>query len=276
MPGETLDDALTACHTLRQSGTGTILTHLGENLASAAEAGAVTEHYLEVIDRVAAARLSAQVSVKLTQLGLDLGADLCRANLARLVEKAEAVGNFVWIDMEGSPYVDVTLDVFRRARAGSERVGICLQAYLYRTAADLEVLLPLGPAVRVVKGAYREPPGLAFPRKRDVDENFLALCERLLATHGARVPAFLAAATHDVRLIERIQARAAERGVPAEAFEVQMLFGIQRAQQLRLAREGRRLRVLVSYGASWFPWYMRRLAERPANVLFVAKSLLTG
>jgi proline dehydrogenase len=275
MPGETMDEALEASRRQQvEGGSGTILTRLGENLSSLAEAGAVTAHYLELLDRIAAMRLDAQVSVKLTQLGLDLGLDACDRNLARLVERADASGNTIWIDMESTKYVDPTIEIFRRARRRSNRVGICLQAYLRRTAADLEALLPLAPSIRLVKGAYREPPELAFPDKADVDERYYQLAVRMLQPD---VPAgtFVGLGTHDGRLIDRLRPVIAS-GAARTRCEFEMLYGIQRGLQARLASEKAPLRVLVSYGEFWFPWYMRRLAERPANVLFVVKSLVAG
>jgi proline dehydrogenase len=276
MPGETADEALDACRRQQQQhGTGTILTHLGENLSSLAEAEAVTSDYLDLIDRIAGMGLDAQVSVKLTQLGLDLGLDACGRNLALLVSRAESHGNMVWIDMESTKYVDPTLELFRRARATSARIGLCLQAYLRRTQADLDGLLPLAPAIRLVKGAYREPPELAFPDKADVDESYYQLAVRMLQPD---VPAgtFLGLGTHDERLIARIRQVLAERPAAPAAHEFEMLYGIQRPLQSRLVAEKAPLRVLISYGEYWFPWYMRRLAERPANVLFVVKSLFAG
>jgi proline dehydrogenase len=276
MPGETMNEALEACdRQQRERGTATILTHLGENLTSLAEAEAVTAHYLQVMDRIIAAGLNVQVSVKLTQLGLDLGLDACYENLAALVTRAESRGNFIWIDMESTKYVDPTLSLFRRARQRWSRVGICLQAYLRRTEADLDALLPLAPAVRLVKGAYREPPDLVFPAKADVDENYFRLADRMLRPE---LPSgtFLGIGTHDERLVRRLRAAIESRGLAPASCEFEMLYGIQRPLQARLTREGAPLRVLISYGEFWFPWYMRRLAERPANVLFVAKSLLAG
>jgi proline dehydrogenase len=275
MPGERVEDALAAAEEIRRQGASVMLTELGENLTRAEEAEDVTRHYLEVLDRVDAAGLDAQVSVKLTQLGLDLGGDLCERNLLRLVERSDAFGRMLWIDMESAPYVDRTLEQFRRARAVSRQVGVCLQAYLYRTAQDLETLLPLGPAIRLVKGAYREPPALAFPRKADVDTNFLRLAVRLLDREAIAAGAFLGIATHDAALIGRLEQHIEAAAVSESACEFEMLYGIQRALQARLLAAGRRLRVLISYGEHWFPWYMRRLAERPANMLFVARSLLS-
>ena len=273
MPGETIDEALVAAQRLRGDGITTILTKLGENLTQAGEFEAVTQHYLEVLDKVAASGLDAQISIKPTQLGLDLDRALCERNLDRLLERAEALNNFVWIDMESSPYVDRTLDLFRRSRAKTRRVGVALQAYLYRTAKDVEALLPLGSAIRIVKGAYLEPPDIAYPRKADVDESFYRLCTRLLAPESIAAGTHLHIATHDAALAQRLSRFIAEGRVPTSAYERAMLYGIGRGQQLALARQGQRLRVLISYGEQWFPWYMRRLAERPANVWFVVKNL---
>jgi proline dehydrogenase len=274
MPGERLEDALGAAKALQARGVGTILTRLGENLSAAGEAEAVTRHYLEVLDEVQLAGLDCQVSVKLTQLGLDLDADACFENLLRLVERAVARENFIWIDMESSGYVDATLDQYRRARARATRVGVCLQAYLRRTTSDLESLLPLEPAVRLVKGAYKEPPDVALPRKRDVDESFFTLATRFLSASAAARSSLLGIATHDPGLLQRLQGFIVSREIPPNLYEIEMLYGIQRALQERLVAEGRHLRVLISYGEYWFPWYMRRLAERPANVWFVLKSAL--
>ena len=273
MPGERLEDAMAAATVQQAQGVGTIFTRLGENLTRVQEAEEVTTHYLDVLDKVERAGLRAQISVKPTQLGLDLDKDLCFQNLQRLVARADARGNFVWIDMESSPYVDPTLDLFRRARAQSPRVGIALQAYLHRTAKDVETLVPLGAAVRLVKGAYLEPASVAFPKKADVDNNFYTLACRLLADNAQRAGGLLHIATHDPVLADRLAAFIDERAVPTTAYEYAMLYGIQRGLQQRLVAAGRPLRVLIAYGEYWFPWYMRRLAERPANVWFVVKSL---
>jgi proline dehydrogenase len=273
MPGEQIEDALRAARELQPQRITTILTKLGENLTKVEEFEEVTLHYLEVLDRIAASGLDAHISIKPTQLGLDLDPALCERNLDRLVERAEAHNNFVWIDMEGSPYVDPTIALFKRTRARTTRIGIALQAYLYRTAQDVESLVPLGAAIRLVKGAYLEPPAVAYPKKSDVDENFYTLCTRLLAEDARRAGGLLHIATHDTALADRLSAHIAQRNIPESAYEFAMLYGIQRGQQLRLAREGKRLRVLISYGEYWFPWYMRRLAERPANVWFVVRTL---
>jgi proline dehydrogenase len=273
MPGEHIEDALAAAAELQPQGITTILTKLGENLTGVEEAEEVTLHYLDVLDRIAASGLDAQISVKPTQLGLDLDRALCERNLDRLVARAQQRNNFVWIDMEGSAYVDPTLDLFRRTRAQTPRVGVALQAYLYRTEKDVESLVPLGAAIRIVKGAYLESPEVAFPRKADVDANYFKLCSRLLAADARKPGAMLHIATHDVALADRLAAYIDQHHVPASAYEFAMLYGIQRGQQQRIAHQGRRLRVLISYGEYWFPWYMRRLAERPANVWFVLRTM---
>ena len=274
MPGERLEDAMAAAAAQEAGGIDTIFTKLGENVTRVEEAEDVTRQYLDVLDKVDAAGLRAQISVKPTQLGLDLDKELCLRHLQRLVDRAGERDNFVWIDMESSPYVDPTLDLFRRTRARSARVGIALQAYLYRTAADVESLVPLGSAIRLVKGAYLEPSSVAYPKKSDVDENFYKLSCRLLAEDAQKAGGILHIATHDPRLADRLTAFIDERRVPKAAYEFSMLYGIQRPLQQRLVAGGRPLRVLVAYGEYWFPWYMRRLAERPANVWFVVKNLL--
>jgi len=276
MPGERAEQALDAARQLNADGIGAILTHLGENVRDAAEATAVTKHYLDLLDRVSSLGLDAQVSVKLTQLGLDLDSEQCYRNLCSLAERALGLGNFVWIDMEGTGYVDSTLAIFIRTLSVFRNVGVCVQAYLFRTAADVEALTTRGAAIRLVKGAYREPPSLAFPRKQDVDKNFLTLAQRLLNEESRRAGVKVGIATHDTRLIERLEELIEAQGIPRESYEFEMLYGIRRDEQLRLARKKRPVRVLVSYGEYWFPWYMRRLAERPANVLFVLKNLLSG
>jgi proline dehydrogenase len=274
MPGEDVEDALRAARELKAQGITTILTALGENLTHPEEAEEVTRHYLDVFDRVNAAGLDAQISVKPTQLGLDLDRAMCERNMDRLLERAGQRNNLLWIDMEYSRYVDPTLELFRRGRARSARIGLALQAYLYRTAKDVEALLPLGPAIRIVKGAYLEPPEIAYPKKSDVDENFYRLCTRLMSPDAQNAGALVHIATHDVALQERLDRYAGEHAVPRTAYEFAMLYGIGTARQKRFAADGKRLRVLISYGEHWFPWYMRRLAERPANVWFVVKNLL--
>lgn len=272
MPGEDVASALAAAAQFMNVGLGTVFTALGERIATMDEAAGVRDHYRSLFDSIAEQQLPAHVSVKLTHLGLDLDVDACVKNVLELAARAEETGSFLWIDMEESNYVDATLGVFRRARAVHRKVGLCMQSYLRRTAADLESLLPLEPAIRLVKGAYREPPEVAFPAKRDTDASFAALTERML-TLAKDGKAFPILGTHDLDLIEQAERRAKELGLPPGAFEVHMLYGIKSAAQRVLAGKGITVRVLISYGTNWFPWYMRRLAERPANVWFVVKNV---
>jgi proline dehydrogenase len=274
MPGETAEEALTAARQLQAQSIGSVFTLLGENVKEPAEAERVTDHYLHLLDRIRALQLHGEVSVKLTQLGLDLSAERCHASLLRIIETAQ--GSTVWIDMESSPYVDVTLDMYRRVRKVHRNVGVCLQAYLYRTASDLANLIPLGSAIRLVKGAYKESSAVAFAEKAKVDENFFELGRELLSATARNAGVRAAIATHDVNLIRRITDYVDSHKLGRTSLEFQMLYGIQQQEQLRLAREGWKSIVLVAYGSYWFPWYMRRLAERPANVLFVLRNLLAA
>src|SRR5580698_4835293 len=249
MPGEEAEDALAACRTLAGHGIASVLTHLGENITDRAEAESVKQ--------------------------LDLDPEFCYANVATLIE-ATPPEKVLWIDMEQSPYVDATLAIFKRARAAYANVGICVQAYLYRTGQDLDTLIPMRAAIRLVKGAYNEPAELAYPVKKDVDENYFHLAQRLLSPESRKLGVRAAIATHDKPLIARLNEWAASQGVPKQGIEYQMLFGIQRAEQQRLADAGYRSTVLVAYGTFWFPWFMRRLAERPANVLFLARNFFSN
>jgi proline dehydrogenase len=272
MPGEELDDALAAAAGLAGRGMGTVLTQLGENLGAAEEADTVRDHYLTVLAQLEARALPSTISVKPTQLGIDFDVEACLARIEALAARAAARGNRIWIDMEDSSYVDVTLDLFRKLRGRHDNGGICIQSYLRRSAEDLEALLPLKPAVRLVKGAYAEPATVAFPDKRDTDASYLALGATLIehaARHGG-VPPVLG--THDIKIIRSLQHTASAAGLDRKACEIHMLYGIRSAEQDRLHREGYAVRVLVSYGDAWFRWYMRRLAERPANLWFVARS----
>ena len=276
MPGEAFDDMLRAAAELRPLGIDAVFTRLGENVTDAAEASAVARHYLEVLDAIAAKGIRCEPSIKLTQLGLDLGEEHAYANLRALAERSHATGNYLWVDMEQSSYVDVTLDLTRRLKAEFPRVGVCLQAYLYRTKNDLPALVEQGIGVRLVKGAYKEPPEVAYPKKADVDGNFFALAVAMLEGLGRKNGFRPVFGTHDLALIDRIRAHAERAGLAARDVEVHMLYGIQRAEQSRLVKDGAVVRVLIAYGAYWFPWYMRRLAERPANVWFVVRSVFTG
>ena len=276
MPGERLQDALAAAAGLRQQGISTVLTELGENVTDAADADEVTRHYADALVKVGSSELDCHISVKLTQLGLDVDKARCHANLHSLVERAKEQGTFVWIDMEHHAHVDATLETYRRVLSEFPNLGVCLQAYLYRTSEDLASLIPLGGGVRLVKGAYRERADVALSRKRDVDDNFLTLANLMIGPNARAAGLRAVFGTHDPRLIKAIQGHMDATGRPRESVEFHLLFGIQRAEQIRLVRDHYRVRVLISYGEQWFPWYMRRLAERPANVLFVAKSMLSG
>ncbi|PYP70789.1 MAG: proline dehydrogenase [Gemmatimonadetes bacterium] len=272
MPGEEIDAALGAAAELARTGIGTVLTQLGEQVTTPAAAAAVRNHYLGLLAQIRERRLSAQLSVKLTHLGLDVDRETCSRDVGTLAARAAEAGSFLWIDMEESRYVDAALELFQRARAKQDNIGLCLQAYLRRTPVDLDRLVPLAPAIRLVKGAYAEPPSVAFPRKRDVDSSYFTLAARLLE-HAARGRAHPVFGTHDLRLVGRIRQRASALGVARGAYEFHMLYGIKAAEQRALADDGCAVRVLISYGSAWFPWYMRRLAERPANVWFVVRNL---
>jgi proline dehydrogenase len=273
MPGETLASALDASLPLRDAGIGTIYTRLGENLTAIEEADAVADHYVEVLDAIRERGLAGEISVKPTQLGLDLDEERTFEHLVRLAEHAATTGSFLWVDMEGSAYTEATVRLYERLRAAQPRTGICLLAYLKRTAADIERLLPLDPAIRLVKGAYDEPAAIAYRAKRQVDASYLALATRfLLAGKGRSIR--LGLGTHDVELVEQIAEGVAAAGVDRTGYEIEMLYGIRTKEQRRLVGAGYRVVTLIAYGEHWYPWYMRRLAERPANVTFALRSLL--
>jgi proline dehydrogenase len=276
MPGETVDEALAAAADQNRLGIAVTLTHLGENLSERAEADAVLAHYRDTLARIRTAGIRGEVSVKPTQLGYDIDPELCAGHARALAEAARSQGSRLWIDMEGSDYTDGTLELYRRLRGTHANVGVCLQAYLKRTRADLESLLPMGPAIRIVKGAYAEPPDKAFADKRDVDDNFHWIVEQLWKPEARAKGAWATIGTHDRNLLSETELLAKRMGVGAKDYEYAMLYGIQRNEQLRLVKSGRNVRVLISYGAHWFPWYMRRLAERPANLFFVAKSMFAS
>ncbi|UCC25958.1 MAG: proline dehydrogenase family protein [Gemmatimonadales bacterium] len=271
MPGERMDDALREGEALAALGTPTLVTELGENVDSAAAAQRVVDEYLRLAGEVRSRGLDMQLSVKPTHLGLDQGLAGAAENVVRLAREADGI---VWVDMESSPYVDPTLELVREARSRVPNVGVCLQAYLHRTEADYEALLPDIPNLRLVKGAYLEPPEVALPQKTDVDEAFRRLAVRMLRDRKAGRMGFVALGTHDPRLIREASRAARELDVPGSDWEVEMLYGIGVSEQGRLRRSDIPLRVLISYGAHWFPWYMRRLAERPANVGFVLRQML--
>ncbi len=274
LPGEELEDGLREAAFLEGHGLESLLTLLGENVTTPRESGEVTEHYARALTEICRRQLRAEISVKPTHLGLDLGRPVVESNLERLVALAEETGNFVWIDMEGSDYTEATLELFGTLAARHRRVGLCVQAYLLRTEADVEALLRAEvPALRLVKGAYAEPASIAYGRKVEVDRAYYRIACRLLDRASLGNGFRPGIATHDLPLLSRIRSEADRLGVARDAYEIQMLYGIGTDTQLRLRREGHRVRVLVSYGPAWFAWYMRRLAERPANLAFVLRSL---
>ena len=273
MPGETAEDALLAAEAFAGTGRGSLFTQLGENLTRLDEATAVRDHYLSLFDQIKARGLpKAHVSVKPTQLGLDLSAAQCAEHVEALAAKAKATGSFLWIDMEDSSYVDRTLALYTAVKKKYDCTGLAMQAYLHRTPADMEALFEVKPVIRLVKGAYAEPAHVAFPVKRDTDLAYFDLGVRMLqrATRGECTAIF---GTHDVPLIDRLVARARELNVADGAYQIHMLYGIRDAEQRRYRADGRSVKTLISYGSSWFKWYMRRLAERPANVWFVIRSM---
>jgi len=262
--GETLDQAIAVVRALNARHIHASLDHLGESVRTAEEAVRAADVYLEILDRIAVEKLDSNVSLKLTQMGLDVDAALCRANLTRILDRAVEHSSFVRIDMEDSAHVQPTLDLFGELRARYENVGVVIQAYLYRSRQDVEKLISMGARIRLCKGAYAEPPDVAFPAKTDTDRSFAELMELLLLRGN-----YPAIATHDERLIRRALAFANKHGIERSRFEFQMLYGIRRDLQGELARDGYNVRVYVPFGSDWFAYFMRRLAERPANLAFL-------
>jgi proline dehydrogenase len=269
--GETLDECVVVLRRLNEQGLYANTTLLGEGVLEPGETEAVVRAYREIIDRLADERLRANVALKLTHLGLDVDEELALRNLRELVEHAESRDNFIRIDMEQSSYVDATLRIYRRLREdGLDSIGTVLQSYLYRTPGDLGALLPLEPNLRLVKGAYLEPHDIAYAHKTEVDEAYGRLMERMLSDGG-----HTAIATHDDRLIRRAIAFANEHGIERDRFEFQMLYGVRPQLQLKLARDGYKVLVATPFGPDWYPYLMRRLGERPANLLFFARAAVT-
>jgi proline dehydrogenase len=269
MPGEALDDAIAAAKRLHERGLPTMFTSLGENVIELADARRVVEDYRGAYERVAAAGLDTEFSVKPSHLGLDQDPQAALANLEELAATATEHDNWLWLDMESASYVDGTLDLYRKLRAGRPNVGVCLQAYLKRTAGDVDSLMPLDPTIRLVKGAYREPRELVFGSREVIDEAYRRLALLILARKGP--VGRLALGTHDVALIRQIETDVGGR----DGFEVHMLFGIRQADLLRMAGEGYRARSLISYGTNWYPWFMRRIAEKPVeNTLLALRNLV--
>jgi proline dehydrogenase len=273
MPGETEDAALDAAFEFSELAIPSVFTMLGENITQLSEAVAVRDHYIQLIEKIADRKLDIEISVKLTQMGFDLSEEETYNNFIAIVKKAkEKLGNEVFIDMESSIYTQRTIDFYKRVKKEFDNVGICLQAYLLRTENDIEELISINPSIRMVKGAYKEPHSLVFKDKPMVDENFFVCTKKLLLESIQKNirPVF---ATHDEKLIWRITQEADRIGIKKSAYEFQMLYGIKTALQKQLAKDGYQFRVLIAYGESWYPWYMRRLAERPANIWFVIKNI---
>jgi len=273
MPGEDPGSALDAAVKFRADGITSEFTRLGENVTNMAEADAVADHYLGLLADIESRGLDGEVSVKLTQLGYDLDVEATLAHVQRLAATAAENGRTLWVDMEGSAYAEGTIAFYERLKATHDNTGLCLQAYLRRTPADVQRLLPLGPRIRLVKGAYAESESVAFQKRAEVDAEYVkdavALLRGLKDGHAVK----LGLGTHDVRLIEEIASQMTAMGLPKTSFEVQMLYGIRMDQQRRLASEGYLVRDLIAYGEAWYPWYMRRLAERPVNVIFALRQM---
>ena len=268
--GETLEDAIRVARELNRAKLSTSLDMLGENVADETGARRAGEYYLRMFDRIAVEKLDANVSLKLTQLGLDLSEQLCQELLEGIVARALSYGNFLRIDMEGSAYTQRTIDITKRVRKKFSGVGTVIQAYLYRSEQDIQDLVRVGCRIRLCKGAYKEMPDIAFPRKNDVDANFVKLMKILLPSgiyHGI--------ATHHPAMIEATKTFARENNIAPDKFEFQMLYGIRRDLQRRLVREGYRMRIYIPFGTEWFPYFMRRLAERPANLLFFVRNFFS-
>lgn len=271
--GEKLDEAIQAIRNLNEQNLYVTLDVLGESVKIESEARAARDEYLRALDAIAANRVTSHVSVKLTQMGLAINPDLALDNVRQIVAKAKVIGSFTRIDMEDAQCTQATLNIFKTLREEFENVGIVIQAYLYRSEADMRALLELGANVRLCKGAYKEAPSVAFPSKKDVDSNYLKLAQIYLDANGNHDGAYLALATHDEKIINWVEEYVTTHGVGGSRFEFQMLYGIRSDLQRKLAAKGYKVRVYVPYGSHWYPYFMRRLAERPANVVFLASNL---
>ncbi|MBI3287468.1 MAG: proline dehydrogenase family protein [Chloroflexi bacterium] len=278
--GETLPEALAAAEALNRRGILVTLDHLGENVTNPEEARRATGEYIEILRQIAQrpglAGTRCTISVKLTQLGLDTSDEFCLENTRAAVSEAARLGNWVEIDMEGSLYTERTLNLYHRLRLEFTNLRVCVQAYLYRTQGDLRPLIEVGASVRLCKGAYDEPPNLAFPKKAEVDANYRRLLALLLSEEARKAGAFAAIATHDERIINWALGTIAEQRIERQHFEFQMLYGIRRDWQEQLAAQGYTVRVYVPYGQEWYPYFMRRLAERPANFLFLLRQIVSA
>ena len=276
MPGEQIEDAIAAAVELKPKGVNAIFTKLGENITQLSEAEDVYQHYLKVLDLIKKAGIDGEISIKPTQLGYDQDVEKCFDYCMKILKACEAQNTLFWIDMEGSVYTQGTIDLFKRLRAHSTKVGIAIQAYMIRTDKDLDDLAALGSTIRMVKGAYLEPASVAFAEKSKVDEQYYKNCVRLLQPDADRPGALLHMGTHDTIIQDKMLQFIAEQKIDKRRYEFAMLYGINTPRQLELAKRGERIRCLVAYGEYWFPWYMRRLGERPANVWFVVKNMLKG
>jgi len=275
--GEKLEDALKAVEALNRQGMLATLDQLGEDVMNPEEARASAAGVASILDGIRRTGFRSNLSLKLTQLGLRVDPHLCQENLEQVLQRASTLGNFVRIDMEGSDVTEVTFRIYEKARERHPNVGIVIQSYLRRTEQDvLERLIPAGASVRLCKGAYKEPPDLAFPGKSEVDESFKRLADHLLSPEARARGVRTAIATHDEAMIRYVQEKVARGEVAKGDFEFQMLYGIRRDLQERLARDGHTVRIYVTYGTQWYPYFMRRLAERPANVLFLVRNILRG
>ncbi|MBA4406796.1 proline dehydrogenase [bacterium] len=273
MPGESVNDALLAAQKFQEDSIPSVFTRLGENIQHLSKGLEVRDHYLDLIDKIAEQKLDIEISLKLTQLGFDISFEETFDRFKTITQKVEEkLGKMVWIDMEGSAYTEKTIFFYKKLKEEFDNVGLCLQAYLYRTEKDLEDLLSIGANIRLVKGAYKEASYIAFNLKKDVDENYLHL-SKIMLKHKSEKKIRVAFATHDEILCAKILNEAKHYSVPKDQVEFQMLYGIKAGYQRELTNHGYQVRVLISYGDFWYPWYMRRLAERPANVWFVIKNL---
>ena len=271
--GETLEEAIDVVRKLNQQKTDVTFDQLGESVSTEAEAHAAKEGYLRALEAIATAKVSSEVSVKLTQMGLDLSTDLCLANMRQILNQAKAIGTAVTIDMEDSAHTQVTLNIFKTLREEFDNVGIVLQAYLYRSEEDARALVGMGAAVRLCKGAYKEPANLAFPEKKAVDANYIKIAQIFFQANGNGARPYLELATHDEKIIQWAEAYTTQNKITRDRFEFQMLYGIRADLQRQLVADGYKMRVYVPYGTHWYPYFMRRLAERPANVIFLASNL---
>ncbi len=271
--GETLDEAIQVVKKLNAQGLGVTFDQLGESVSLESEAREAKDGYLRALDAIAANKVSSQVSVKLTQMGLDISPDLCLDNMRQILRRAKEIGTFVTIDMEDAQHTQVTLNAFKTLREEFDNVGIVIQSYLYRSEQDMQALYQLGANVRLCKGAYKEPAEVAFPEKKDVDANYLKLAQIFLQSNGNNTGAYLDLATHDEKIIDWAREYTTTHKVDRQRFEFQMLYGIRADLQRKLVSEGYTMRVYVPYGSHWYPYFMRRLAERPANVIFLISNL---